>query len=51
MGKHNLSFQLTCSGTNEWFSENGASKDLISPNLRLDTFNQFPLLSFYSQIF
>ena len=34
------------------FSENGASKDwLISPNLRLDTFNQFPLLSFYSRKF
>ncbi len=34
------------------FSEIGASKDwLISPNLRLDSFNQFPLLSFYSRKF
>jgi hypothetical protein len=34
MGKHNLSW-LTCSGTNEWFSENGASKDWLIPNLRI----------------
>ena len=34
------------------YTENGASKDwLISPKLRLDTFNQFPLLSFYSRKF
>ncbi len=34
------------------FSESGASNDwLISPRLRLDTFNQFPLLSFYSRKF
>lgn len=34
------------------FTENGASNDwLISPRLRLDTFNQFPLLSFYSRKF
>lgn len=34
------------------FSDNGASKDwLISPRLRLDSFNQIPLLSFYSRQF
>ena len=34
------------------YSETGASKDwLISPNLRLDTFDKFPLLSFYSRKF
>lgn len=34
------------------FSETGASKDwLISPKLHLDTFGQFPLLSFYSRKF
>jgi trimeric autotransporter adhesin len=34
------------------FAETGASKDwLISPNLRLDSFGQFPLLSFYSRKF
>lgn len=34
------------------YTENGASKDwLISPRLRLDTFNEFPLLSFYSRKF
>jgi trimeric autotransporter adhesin len=34
------------------FAETGASKDwLISPNLRLDSFNQFALLSFYSRKF
>ncbi|MEP6929787.1 MAG: T9SS type A sorting domain-containing protein [Flavobacterium sp.] len=34
------------------FSDNGASKDwLISPKLRLDNFNQFPLLSFYTRKF
>lgn len=32
------------------FSDTGASKDwLISPRLRLDNFNQFPVLSFYSR--
>ena len=34
------------------YSENGISKDwLISPNLRLDTFDKFPLLSFYTRKF
>jgi hypothetical protein len=34
------------------YSETGASKDwLISPNLRLDTFDKFPLLSFYARKF
>lgn len=34
------------------YSETGASKDwLISPNLRLNTFDKFPLLSFYSRKF
>ncbi|TCN56619.1 T9SS C-terminal target domain-containing protein [Flavobacterium circumlabens] len=34
------------------FSDNGASKDwLVSPRLRLDNFNQFPLLSFYTRKF
>lgn len=34
------------------YSETGASKDwLISPKLRLDTFDKFPLLSFYSRKF
>lgn len=34
------------------FSDTGASKDwLISPRLRLDNFNQFPLLSFYTRKF
>lgn len=34
------------------FSDTGASKDwLISPRLRLDTFSQFALLSFYSRKF
>ncbi len=34
------------------FTDNGPSKDwLISPKLRLDNFNQFPLLSFYSRKF
>jgi hypothetical protein len=34
------------------YSETGASKDwLISPNLRLDTFAKFPLLSFYARKF
>ena len=34
------------------YSETGASKDwLISPNLRLVTFDKFPLLSFYSRKF
>jgi endonuclease/exonuclease/phosphatase family metal-dependent hydrolase len=34
------------------FTETGASKDwLISPKLHLDTFGQFPLLSFYSRKF
>ncbi|HEX8549045.1 MAG TPA: T9SS type A sorting domain-containing protein, partial [Cytophagaceae bacterium] len=34
------------------FTESGASKDwLISPKLRLDTFDKFPLLSFYSRKF
>ncbi len=34
------------------FSDTGASKDwLISPKLHLDTFGQFPLLSFYSRKF
>lgn len=34
------------------YSETGASKDwLISPKLHLDTFGQFPLLSFYSRKF
>ena len=34
------------------FSDNGASKDwLISPRLRLDSFSQIPLLSFYSRKF
>jgi hypothetical protein len=34
------------------YSETGASKDwLISPSLRLDSFDKFPLLSFYSRKF
>ncbi|MEO7977448.1 choice-of-anchor J domain-containing protein [Flavobacterium sp.] len=34
------------------YSDTGASKDwLISPKLHLDTFGQFPLLSFYSRKF
>jgi hypothetical protein len=34
------------------YSETGASKDwLISPSLRLDSFNKFPLLSFYARKF
>jgi len=34
------------------YSDSGASKDwLISPKLHLDTFNQLPLLSFYSRKF
>jgi hypothetical protein len=34
------------------YSETGASKDwLISPNLRLDSFDKFPLLSFYARKF
>jgi len=34
------------------FSDSGASKDwLISPRLRLDSFSQIPLLSFYSRQF
>jgi hypothetical protein len=34
------------------YAETGASKDwLISPNLRLDNFTAFPLLSFYSRKF
>jgi endonuclease/exonuclease/phosphatase family metal-dependent hydrolase len=34
------------------YTEIGASKDwLISPKLRLDTFNKFPILSFYSRKF
>jgi hypothetical protein len=34
------------------YAEVGASKDwLISPKLRLDTFNKFPILSFYSRKF
>ena len=34
------------------YSETGASKDwLISPNLRLNTFDKFPILSFYSRKF
>jgi hypothetical protein len=34
------------------YSDSGASKDwLISPKLHLDTFTQFPLLSFYSRKF
>jgi hypothetical protein len=34
------------------YSDTGASKDwLISPRLRLNNFNQFPLLSFYSRKF
>lgn len=34
------------------YSDSGASKDwLISPKLRLDNFNQFPLLSFYTRKF
>ena len=34
------------------FTENGASKDwLISPVLRLNTFDKFPLLSFYARKF
>jgi endonuclease/exonuclease/phosphatase family metal-dependent hydrolase len=34
------------------YSDSGASKDwLISPRLRLDTFTQIPLLSFYSRQF
>lgn len=34
------------------YTENGASKDwLISPRLRLDTFDKFPLLSFYTRKF
>lgn len=34
------------------YSETGASKDwLISPKLRLDNFDKFPLLSFYSRKF
>ncbi len=34
------------------FTESGASKDwLISPRLRLDNFDKFPLLSFYSRKF
>lgn len=34
------------------FSDNGPSKDwLISPRLRLDSFSQIPLLSFYSRQF
>ncbi|WP_026110210.1 choice-of-anchor J domain-containing protein [Flavobacterium sp. WG21] len=34
------------------FSDSGASKDwLISPKLRLDTFDKLPLLSFYSRKF
>ncbi|WP_379732176.1 choice-of-anchor J domain-containing protein [Flavobacterium branchiicola] len=34
------------------YSDNGPSKDwLISPKLHLDTFGQFPLLSFYSRKF
>lgn len=34
------------------YSEDGASKDwLISPKMRLDTFSDFPILSFYSRKF
>ncbi|RZJ50150.1 MAG: T9SS type A sorting domain-containing protein, partial [Flavobacterium sp.] len=34
------------------YSDNGPSKDwLISPRLRLDTFSQYPLVSFYSRKF
>jgi hypothetical protein len=34
------------------YTEVGASKDwLVSPKLRLDTFNKFPILSFYSRKF